>query len=324
MARKLWNYTPELPLKTAPYWDWPLRPIRALAYLLKSWKPVGTRFLFLLVAILIYHVFSPDVSETQTLNWSWMWPIFLRNIILVTLVAGGLHLALWAMQTQGDEFKYFLRPMGKNIRAFFFRDQVWDNILWSLVAVCLLSLWECGLWYAYAQGWATLITFDTNPIWFVTLIVLVPISAGLHFYGIHRLLHVGKLYTHVHSWHHKNIQTGPWSGLAMHPIESGLLRADVLLFLIIPSHPIHALFLFMHSTMGAPTSHAGFDQIKIGKSTRVPVGDFFHQLHHRFFDCNYGTDETPWDEWFGTFHDGTDEANAMIKDRRAKIWKTLS
>ena len=131
---------------------------------------------------------------------------------------------------------------------------------------------------------------------------------------------MGKLYTWVHSWHHKNIQTGPWSGLAMHPAESFFLRADILWFFLIPAHPIHVLFLIMHSTIGAPTSHTGFERVKVGKSKGLEVGDFFHQLHHRFFDCNYGTDETPWDEWFGTFHDGTDAGNELIKERRSKIW----
>ena len=76
------------------------------------------------------------------------------------------------------------------------------------------------MWYAYANGIAPMITFETAPVWFLVLIVLIPIEAGFHFYFFHRLLHVGKLYTWVHSWHHKNIQTGPWSGLAMHPAES--------------------------------------------------------------------------------------------------------
>ena len=210
--------------------------------------------------------------------------------------------------------------MATNVRAFFFRDQVLDNILWSLVAVVFMTFLECLMWYAYANGIAPMITFETALVWFLVLIVLIPIEAGFHFYFFHRLLHVGKLYTWVHSWHHKNIQTGPWSGLAMHPAENFFLRADIIWFFLIPAHPIHVLFLIMHSTIGAPTSHTGFERIKVGKSKGLEVGDFFHQLHHRFFDCNYGTDETPWDEWFGTFHDGTDAGNAMIKERRSKIW----
>ena len=47
-GRNTWNYTPRLPVRVAPYWDWPARPIAAAVYLLRSWNPVGMRFLFLL------------------------------------------------------------------------------------------------------------------------------------------------------------------------------------------------------------------------------------------------------------------------------------
>jgi len=60
--------------------------------------------------------------------------------------------------------------------------------------------------------------------------------------------------------------------------------------------------------------------VKFGNKARFQLGDFFHQLHHRFFDCNYGTWEMPWNEWFTTFHDGTDDGNELIKERRRKIW----
>ena len=62
MARKLWNHTPALPLKTAPYWNWPLAPIRTVGHLMKSWKPYGTRFLFLAIACVLYFWFSPDLE----------------------------------------------------------------------------------------------------------------------------------------------------------------------------------------------------------------------------------------------------------------------
>ncbi len=236
---------------------------------------------------------------------------------------GGLHLALWKYRTQQDDYRYDMRPMAKGAKVFYFKNQVWDNMFWTLgPALAFWTFWECLMWYAYANGWATMITFQSNPVWFVALIVLIPIWAGLHFYWLHRLLHVGKLYTWFHSWHHKNINTGPWSGLAMHPVESFFLMFDTMIFFLLPAHPVHVLFLLLHHGIGAPTSHAGFENIKLGKVGKFALGDFFHQLHHKFFDCNYGTWETPWDRWFNTFHDGTADGNELVKERRRKIWLT--
>ena len=43
--------------------------------------------------------------------------------------------------------------------------------------------------------------------------------------------------------------------------------------------------------------------------------DYFHHLHHRYFECNYGNRPVPWDRLFGTFHDGTPEAHARMRRR---------
>ena len=62
--------------------------------------------------------------------------------------------------------------------------------------------------------------------------------------------------------------------------------------------------------------------VKSGKS--VSLGQkYYHFLHHRFFECNYGGDGlVPLDKWFGSFHDGTDEAHAVIRARQKKAHGT--
>ena len=50
--RKIWNYTPQLPIQTAPYWDWPMKPLAALKYLLQSWNPLELRALLLVFAVI--------------------------------------------------------------------------------------------------------------------------------------------------------------------------------------------------------------------------------------------------------------------------------
>ena len=42
------------------------------------------------------------------------------------------------------------------------------------------------------------------------------------------------------------------------------------------------------------------------------MGDFFHQLHHRYFECNYGELTSPLDKWFGSFHDGTQKTHDKL------------
>ena len=47
----------------------------------------------------------------------------------------------------------------------------------------------------------------------------------------------------------------------------------------------------------------------------VPIGDFFHQLHHRSFECNYGNSEVPLDKMSGHFHDGTQASTKKVRER---------
>jgi sterol desaturase/sphingolipid hydroxylase (fatty acid hydroxylase superfamily) len=66
----------------------------------------------------------------------------------------------------------------------------------------------------------------------------------------------------------------------------------------------------------AVIAHSGFDGLLIKDKKRLSLGRFHHQLHHRYFECNYGNAEVPWDKWFRTFHNGSNDAMAEIRKNR--------
>ncbi len=72
-------------------------------------------------------------------------------------------------------------------------------------------------------------------------------------------------------------------------------------------------------SLTAATTHTGFEGLVVKDKNRLALGTFHHQMHHRYFECNYGLLEIPWDKFFGSFHDGTAEANERMKDRRQRI-----
>ena len=318
--RATWSYTPALPVRQAPYFELPFSLGDSLNYLFKIWKPFSQRFLILLVAIAAWIWFTPSLERAVNIEFGWMFEIFLRNLVIVLVVAGGLHLFLFTFRKQGDELRYDARPLSTNSKIFHFSNQVWDNMFWTLCgSVPIGTLWECLLLWGYANGYATFISFSENPAWFIGLMLIIPIWSGFHFYWFHRLLHVGPLYKHIHSWHHKNLNTGPWSGHAMHPLEHLGLYSDVAIYFLVASHPIHVIFNAMLHTIAGPTSHCGYDKFKLTRFFSLQLGDFMHQLHHRFIDCNFGSYETPWDKVFGSFHDGTEKGDRYIKERRRRL-----
>jgi sterol desaturase/sphingolipid hydroxylase (fatty acid hydroxylase superfamily) len=62
------------------------------------------------------------------------------------------------------------------------------------------------------------------------------------------------------------------------------------------------LFDLQHAALGPANGHHGFEGPII--QGKVPTGSYFHYLHHRYFECNYGESTLPLDRWFGTFRDG--------------------
>ena len=147
-------------------------------------------------------------------------------------------------------------PLATNSKIFHFRDQgPGQHVLDLAGSVPIGTLWECLLLWGYANGYATLATFTDNPFRFAGLMLVIPLWSGFHFYWFHRLLHVGPIYRRVHSWHHKNVNVGPWSGHAMHPLEHAGLYSDLIIYFLVASHPIHVIFNAMLHTIGGPVSH---------------------------------------------------------------------
>ncbi len=274
----------------------------------------------LAAAVVLWRFASPSLESAATLEPGWILRLWLRNLAVVAVAAGGTHLYLYTLARQGDDLRYDARPLGRNKRIFLFNDQVKDNMALTLgPAVLCWTGWEAFIWWAYANGWADMITWSSNPLWFTALILIVPLWSVLYFSLHHWLLHRRPVYRHVHSWHHRNVNIGPWSGLAMHPVEQFILFSDVLVLLVVPSHPVHMLFAMLHHGVGAPLSHTGYDAIKLPLGVRLHVGDFHHQLHHRLIECNYGGLESPLDDIIGAFHDGTTEGDQLTADRRKRL-----
>jgi len=312
-----WNWHPELPLPTSPLAQWPLRPFIILKMVLGGWLPISQKLVVAGMAILTWFYLTPVPEQTQSFALDWIAFVFLRNLAVFTVLAGGLHLWFYTFARQGNAFRYDKRSFQKGQR-FTLGRQVWDNMFWSLVSgVPIWTTYEViGLW-AFANGYIPVMAWADNPVWFVLLFVVLAIFGNIHFYWIHRLIHWQPLYKHVHHIHHRNIICGPWSGFSMHPVEHLLYFSSALIHIVLASHPIHFLFSLQVKALLAPTSHAGYERVVANEEaeTGVNVGDFYHQLHHRYFECNYGEPELPFDHWFGTHHDGTEEATKRIRQR---------
>jgi len=172
-----------------------------------------------------------------------------------------------------------------------------------------------------ANDFVPVITITSNPVWFVLWLILIPVWSAFHFYWVHRLLHVPFLYKRVHALHHRNVSIGPWSGLSMHPVEHFIYLTTLCIHWLVASHPIHLIFHVIYQGPGAAMTHAGYENLLLKDKRRLALGTFYHQLHHRYYECNYGNQEMPWDRWFGTFHDGSQNATKVTRARKKKMYE---
>lgn len=323
-ARSTWNYTPDLPVTVSPYFQWPINLKQIGNWMLGGWIPVSERLIILLLAIVSSLFFQPSLATTQSFEFGWVAAVFLRNFLLMSLVAGGLHWYFYTAKKQGDHRRYDARPFATSNRTFTFGSQVRDNMFWTLVSgVTVWTLYEALMLWSLANGYAPELTMPGHWYWLVILILIIPMWETTHFFLIHRLIHTSRIYQRVHALHHRNTNVGPWSGLSMHPIEHVVYLSTILVHFIVPSSPFLIAFHLMYFTLSAATTHTGYQGIVVKGNLVLPLGTFHHQLHHRYFTCNYGGLEMPWDQWTGSFHDGTAESHQAFLARRKGKSKSL-
>ena len=311
-----WHYAPDLPIENNTLFTWPWNWRRIAAYHRDYWLTLSEVSLFLIIAVGGWALLAPWFGDMTTLSAGWVGSILALNYGLVILVAGGFHLFFYTLRRQGDDRKYVAQFGHRGGGRFTFGRQVHDNMFWSLASgVPIWTGYEVLLLWTHANGWAPAISFTANPVLFIALILATGPWVAFHFYWGHRLLHTGPFYRHVHALHHRNVNIGPWSGISMHPVEHCIYFSSLLVHLIVPSHPVLVMFHGYMLALSAIFGHTGFHELLLGKSRRMMVGHFHHQLHHRYFECNYGSVDFPLDAWFGTFHDGSKAARQRLRER---------
>jgi len=60
---------------------------------------------------------------------------------------------------------------------------------------------------------------------------------------------------------------------------------------------------------------ADIKRITTSEDRTFSSDSYAHYLHHKYFECNYADGILPLDKWFGTFHDGSEEAQERLRYR---------
>lgn len=269
---------------------------------------------WLLAIFCVYYLYDgydyPGFGAAKTFELSWMKPIIIRDLVGTAIIAG-----FWDWLLYFSPLKQRLEPFKFN-KVYPSTQQILHDIFWTFSAsltAALVEIVTCWCWcngYFYYSSQSLL----DAPIWNFFWIITITHWRVPHFYFIHRIMHpwksdyfpdVGRfLYKWVHSLHHKSYNPTAFSGTNMHPVESTLYYTAALICIPFGCHPTIFLGCIIDCAVGAWLGHDGFQW--------PGSGDFFHQLHHQHFDCNYGAMHVPLDKWFGSY--------IGSKDDLKKIW----
>lgn len=258
---------------------------------------------YFLLSLGTYMLLQNDINNFQGITAGFLMSMLVRNMILVWFIFGGYHFLLYIIKIEGEVKKYNPEPQKTNNKRFMFNNQVYDNVFRACVyGVPIWTGYEVLYIFLVDKGYMPMITFKENPIWFVALFFIIPLFRETHFYIAHKILHIGWMMKKIHRVHHMNINPAPWSGLAMHPVEHVLYFSVVLIHFVVPSHPIHFFFNSQHTALTPAQGHTGFEGPIL--NGWLPMGDYFHYLHHKHVSCNFGGGTVPWDRWFGIHFNG--------------------
>lgn len=267
---------------------------------------------YLIITLAVFYFLTPGVSDLanyKSINYVNFSLMYLRNVGLMLMFYGGWHLTLYTLRLNSSKQKYFSKWQSKGQKQFLFNDQTLDNMFYTLVVSGLIwTAYEYAYLWSIANGHLEVMSFSENPVAFIAWFLVIPFWRPFHFYWVHRLIHWKPLYTRFHALHHRNINIGPWSGMAMHPVEGVIYISVVGIHWLIACHPVHFFYNLLLTTLTPAGAHSGFEgEVFNGK---LSVGDYAHFLHHRYFHYNFGDiGGLPMDKWFGTLYDGSDTIN---------------
>ena len=311
------HYIPNKRVGYPPVFVWPVQPINALKWVFSIpgyFMPWNV--FYVILGLVAWFWFSPALKNFSSPSFETVSLVFLRNAGLVGAYFGAFHLRLYIQRRQDINFKFNPAWPQTDANKFMFGSQTVDNIILTFGSG--VTIWtgvEIGILYLAANGFLILVSPIDQPIYFFVMIFTVHLWRDLHFYLVHRLIHCDPLYRLAHNVHHKNTNPGPWSGLAMHPVEHLLYFSCAFIYLLFPFHPAFIVIALVHAGLSPAPGHAGFERVVLLDGRAVDLDCYAHYLHHKYFECNYADGILPLDKWFGTVHDGSADSHKKMLDR---------
>jgi lathosterol oxidase len=245
--------------------------------------------------------------------------VFLLVSVRYLAIAGTSYLVFWKWKK--EDFK-FLRIQKTDPS----RKKISNEIKWSFSTFIIFAFIGANLRFAHLNGLTRIYDniSDYGIAYYIFSIIAMLIIHDTYFYWAHRFMHLKPVFKYIHKIHHESTNPTPLAAFSFHPLEA-LIEALVvpMIALIMPVH-MSAVFIFLVCmTIMNAMGHLGFELYPQG-FTRHSIGKFFntsthHNIHHKYFNSNYGLYWNYWDMLMNTNHPKYHEAFNEIKERTPSV-----
>lgn len=234
--------------------------------------------------------------------------VFLSELFTYFLFAGTAYLLFYILFKKAISHRIIQKKFENN-------DRILEEIKYSLSTVVIFTfgflfayrLQELGITKHYDLDFNTITGSQIGYLFLNT--ALMVFMHDTYFYWGHRLMHHPKIYRYVHQVHHRSTNPSPWAALYFHPFEAVIEFGIIYVFIFtIPYHEISIILFYLYQLLVNVAGHLSFEifdkRILKGNAWFMKFHNTVthHNMHHKYFDYNYGLYFNIWDTLMGTVH----------------------
>ena len=97
-------WKPAIVEKDHSFYNWPFKPMKGFIWL-KDYLFRPIQIFHTVLALFVWFFLTPDLSKMQIFSWDWILFLYLRNVALLFLVTGSIHIWLYVKKGQLDKFR---------------------------------------------------------------------------------------------------------------------------------------------------------------------------------------------------------------------------
>lgn len=235
------------------------------------------------------------------------------------LMAGIAYIFIWVIFKDKLKHKIIQKRLPE-------KDKISHELKYSAITLLIFAASGILVVLMKKAGWTFIYdkVEDYGVPYLLFSIVALIFLHDTYFYWTHRLMHHPLLFKSMHLVHHKSTNPSPWAAFSFHPYEAVVEAGIVpLVILFLPVHTTALVVFFFYSNFLNVLGHLSFELFPKGfienRILRLHNSTTHHNMHHKYFNCNYSLYFNIWDRIMGTNHENYFDTFREVTNREPEL-----